>query len=197
MDGTISVEKELQPSRNFICCRRHDWSGRRAQRRRISSPPLDSPASSSPSLTATRVRRRPQHRQKLPARTRKVYRGTGEKYDALEAFYPDRIVSRVLRHGRRSPHSLNASSRLSITSIKPARNGAPKCAAANFSLRRFHMVNCVQIKKMGPLESVLSACFRKSARSQIFRRIPQLDEGRLRRIEAIINSMTNAERDDP
>lgn len=117
--------------------------------------------------------------------------GTGEKYDALEAFYPDRIVSRVLGMG----DVLSLIERVEqAVDHKQAAEMERKMRRSEFSLGDFRD-QLRQIKKMGPLESVLGMLPKIGPLANI-PKDTQLDEGRLRRIEAIINSMTNAERDD-
>ncbi|HET9399510.1 MAG TPA: signal recognition particle protein [Candidatus Acidoferrales bacterium] len=117
--------------------------------------------------------------------------GTGEKYDALEAFFPDRIVSRVMGMG--DVLSL-------IEKVEQAVDGK-KAAELERKLRRSEFTlgdfrdQLRQIKKMGPLESVLDMLPKIGPFANL-PRDTQVDEGRLKRVEAIINSMTDAERDD-
>jgi signal recognition particle subunit SRP54 len=77
---------------------------------------------------------------------------------------------------------------------KQAAEMERKMRRSEFSLGDFRD-QLRQIKKMGPLESVLGMLPKIGPLANI-PKDTQLDEGRLRRIEAIINSMTNAERDD-
>ena len=77
--------------------------------------------------------------------------GTGEKYDALDAFYPDRIVSRVLGMGdvlsliERAEQTVDA---------KQAAELERKLRRSEFTLEDFRD-QLRQIRKMGPLEQVL------------------------------------------
>src|ERR1700691_4623023 len=117
--------------------------------------------------------------------------GTGEKYDALEAFYPDRIVSRVLGMG----DVLSLIERVEqAVDHKQAAEMERKMRRSEFTLGDFRD-QLRQIKKMGPLESVLGMLPKIGPLANI-PKDTKVDEGRLRRIEAIINSMTAAERGD-
>jgi signal recognition particle subunit SRP54 len=117
--------------------------------------------------------------------------GVGEKYDALEAFYPERIVSRVIGMGDM------------LTLIERAEEAIDhrKAAELERKLRRSEFTlgdfrdQLKQVRKMGPLEQVLSMLPKVGP----FANLPkdaQVDESRLKRVEAIISSMTEAERDD-
>jgi signal recognition particle subunit SRP54 len=117
--------------------------------------------------------------------------GTGEKYDALEAFYPDRIVSRVLGMG----DVLSLIERVEqAVDEKQAAELERKMRRSEFTLGDFRD-QLRQIKKMGPLESVLDMLPKVGPLANV-PRDTKVDEGRLKRTEAIINSMTNSERDD-
>jgi len=117
--------------------------------------------------------------------------GTGEKYDALDAFYPDRIVSRVLGMG--DVLSLIERAETAVDS-KQAIELERKMRRSEFTLEDFRD-QLKQVRKMGPLEQVLGMLPKIGP----FANIPkdaQVDESRLTRIEAVINSMTAAERND-
>jgi len=117
--------------------------------------------------------------------------GTGEKYDALDAFYPDRIVSRVLGMG--DVLSLIERAETAVDT-KKAVELERKMRRSEFTLEDFRD-QLKQVRKMGPLEQVLGMLPKVGP----FANIPkdaQVDESRLTRIEAVINSMTAAERND-
>jgi signal recognition particle subunit SRP54 len=117
--------------------------------------------------------------------------GTGEKYDALEAFYPERIVSRVLGMG----DVLSLIERVEqAVDEKQAAALERKMRRSEFSLGDFRD-QLRQIRKMGPLEQVIDMLPKMGPLANI-PRDTKVDEGRLKRVEAIINSMTNAERDN-
>ncbi len=117
--------------------------------------------------------------------------GLGEKYDALEAFYPERIVSRVLGMGD------------VLTLIEKAEQtfDAKKAAELERKLRRDEFTledfrdQLRQLRKMGPLEQIVGMLPKLGPLANI-PKDAQVDESRLKRVEAIINSMTAAERDD-
>src|SRR4030081_2396618 len=117
--------------------------------------------------------------------------GLGEKYDALEGFYPERIVSRVLGMGD------------ILSLIERAEQTVDKKAAAElerklrkdgFTLEDFRD-QLKQIRKMGPLEQLVDM-LPKMGPLQNLPKDAKVDEGQLTRVEAIINSMTNQERRD-
>jgi signal recognition particle subunit SRP54 len=117
--------------------------------------------------------------------------GTGEKYDALDAFYPERIVSRILGMGdvlsliERVEQSVDA---------KQVAELERKLRRSEFTLEDFRD-QLRQIRKMGPLEQVLGMLPKVGPLAKVPKDV-QVDESHLKRIEAIINSMTNSERND-
>ena len=115
--------------------------------------------------------------------------GLGEKYDALEPFYPNRIVGRILGMG----DVLGLIERAEKTiDEKKARELERKLREADFSLEDFRE-QLRQIRKMGSLEQLMGMLPKVGP----FSKLPKdasIDDGRLRSIEAIINSMTAAER---
>jgi signal recognition particle subunit SRP54 len=117
--------------------------------------------------------------------------GVGEKYDALEPFYPDRIVSRILGMGD------------VLTLIEKAEQAVDQKKAAelerklrrdDFTLEDFRE-QLRQLRKMGPLEQLVGLLPKVGPLAQL-PRDAQMDEQRLKRVEAIINSMTPEERAD-
>jgi signal recognition particle subunit SRP54 len=117
--------------------------------------------------------------------------GTGEKYDALDAFYPERIVSRVLGMG--DVLSLIERTEQAVDTKKAAEL-ARKIRRSEFTLEDFRD-QLQQIRKMGPLEQVLGMLPKVGP----FANLPKdvsVDESLLKRSEAIINSMTAAERNN-
>jgi signal recognition particle subunit SRP54 len=117
--------------------------------------------------------------------------GVGEKYDALEAFYPERIVSRVLGMG--DVMSLIERAEQSFDQKKAAELER-KLRHSEFTLEDMRD-QLRQVRKMGPLEQVLGMLPKIGPLANL-PRDAQVDESRLKHIEAIINSMTAAERDD-
>lgn len=119
-----------------------------------------------------------------------LFVGVGERHDALERFYPDRMASRILGMGDM------------LTLIERAESAFSAEAAADIErkLRRHQFTfgdfleQLRQVRQMGPLDQLLEmipgfARIREAGAS--------VDEGQLRRVEAMIQSMTQEERDTP
>ncbi|HJY85351.1 MAG TPA: signal recognition particle protein [Candidatus Acidoferrales bacterium] len=117
--------------------------------------------------------------------------GIGEKYDALEAFYPERIVSRVLGMG--DVLTLIEKAEQSVD-LKKAAELERKLRRDEFTLEDFRD-QLRQLRKMGPLEQIVGMLPKLGPLANI-PKDAQVDESRLQRVEAIINSMTAAERND-
>jgi signal recognition particle subunit SRP54 len=117
--------------------------------------------------------------------------GLGEKYDALEGFYPERIVSRVLGMG----DILSLIERAEgAFDKKAAMELERKLRKEEFTLEDFRD-QLKQIRKMGPLEQLVDM-LPKVGPLQNMPKDAQVDEKKLKQVEAIINSMTNEERRD-
>jgi len=114
--------------------------------------------------------------------------GVGEKLNALEVFYPDRVASRILGMG--DILSLIEKAEETIDAQK-AKELEQKLRKSEFSLEDFRD-QLKRIRKMGSLEQILSMIPGLSQMKQ-FKNL-QIDERELVRIEAIINSMTKEER---
>jgi signal recognition particle subunit SRP54 len=115
--------------------------------------------------------------------------GTGEKYDALEPFYPDRMASRILGMG--DVLSLVEKAQAAVDE-EEAEEMAERLRKAEFTLEDF-LTQLKHMKKMGPLEQILGmipgmgGALRGLDASQV-------DEKKLKRVEAVLNSMTPYER---
>src|SRR5712692_4101575 len=107
--------------------------------------------------------------------------GLGEKYDALEGFYPERIVSLIERAEQ-------------TVDRKTAAELERKLRKSEFTLEDFRD-QLKQVRKMGPLEQIVDM-LPKMGPLQNIPKDAKVDEGQLTRVEAIINSMTNQERRD-
>jgi signal recognition particle subunit SRP54 len=117
--------------------------------------------------------------------------GVGEKYDALEPFQPDRIVGRILGMG--DVLGLIEKAEKTIDE-KKARELERKLRENDFTLEDFRD-QLRQIRKMGSLEQLMGMLPKVGP----FANLPkdaQVDEGRLKSVEAVINSMTAKERAD-
>jgi len=117
--------------------------------------------------------------------------GLGEKYDALEGFYPERIVSRVLGMG----DILSLIERAEAAfDKKTAMELERKLRKEEFTLEDFRD-QLKQIRKMGSLEQLVDM-LPKIGPLQNLPKDTSVDENKLKQVEAIINSMTNEERRD-
>ena len=121
------------------------------------------------------------------------FMGMGEKTDALEPFYPDRLASRILGMG--DVLSLIERAQETIDQ-EEALKAQAKLQQGKFDLEDF--LNAMrQLKRMGPLRQVMEMMpgFNKLAA------MPEMDEAlegdQLKHIEAIILSMTREERRNP
>src|SRR6266481_4304562 len=117
--------------------------------------------------------------------------GLGEKYDALEGFYPERIVSRVLGMG--DIMSLIERAEQAVDK-KAAIELERKLRKNEFTLEDFRD-QLKQVRKMGPLEQVVDMLPKIGPLANL-PKDAKVDESMLKRVEAIINSMTNQERRD-
>ena len=113
--------------------------------------------------------------------------GTGEKMDAIELFHPDRIASRILGMG--DVLSLIEKAEAAYDE-KNAREMEKKFREQTFSLEDF-LEQLHQLKKMGNLEQLVGMMPGVKAGSL---KDAQMDESQMKRIEAIILSMTMDER---
>lgn len=118
------------------------------------------------------------------------YIGMGEKLDDLEPFYPDRMASRILGMG--DVLSLIEKAQLSIDE-KKAIELEKKMRNQEFTLDDF-LDQMSQIKKMGSLKDLIGMI---PGMSQLNLNDVNIDDKALNHIEAIIQSMTKAERQNP
>ena len=114
--------------------------------------------------------------------------GTGEKYDALELFHPDRLVSRIIGMG--DILSLIEKAEEAIDQ-KTAMESLEKIRTDSFTLEDFRD-QLRQIRKLGALDQILSMLPSIGPFKEIQK--AKVDEKEIVRIEAIINSMTPKER---
>ena len=116
--------------------------------------------------------------------------GIGEKLDAIEPFYPDRMASRILGMG--DVLSLIEKAEQAFDQ-KQAAELEKKIRAATFTLDDY-LAQFAQIKKMGNIESLLGMMpgMNKGALKDA-----KIDEKQIARTEAIIKSMTMREREKP
>jgi len=114
--------------------------------------------------------------------------GSGERLEDLELFHPDRIVSRILGMG--DVLSLIEKAEAAIGEDE-AEQLEEKLRKNQFSLDDFR-TQLRTLKRMGPLESILGMIPGLGNLKELAQNKP--DEKQLARVEAIISSMTPAER---
>jgi signal recognition particle subunit SRP54 len=117
--------------------------------------------------------------------------GVGEKYDALEPFHPDRIVSRILGMG--DILSLIEKAESQIDKQKAQDLATKALTGDGFSLEDFRD-QLRQVRKMGSLQSLIGMLPSVGAFSGLQKAADKVDEKQINRVEAIINSMTGYER---
>ena len=118
--------------------------------------------------------------------------GMGEKLDALEPFHPDRMASRILGMG--DVLSLIEKAQ-AVFDAEDAAKLEKKMRNEEFTLEQF-LEQMQQVKKLGSLESILGMLPGMGNISQKLKDA-NVDEKELDRVEAIIRSMTLAERRNP
>src|SRR5215471_9532480 len=117
--------------------------------------------------------------------------GLGEKYDALEPFHPDRIVSRILGMG--DVMTLIEQAQEKIDQKKAQDFASKALAGGGFSLEDFRD-QLRQVKKLGSLQSVIKMLPSIGPFSGMQKAADTIDDKQITRVEAIINSMTQRER---
>jgi signal recognition particle subunit SRP54 len=117
--------------------------------------------------------------------------GMGEKMDALEAFHPERMASRILGMGDILTLVEKAQENFDE---KQAREMERKIRQQEFTLEDF-LQQMQQVRKMGPLEDLLGMI--PGMGKQLKGMKGEIDEKELGHLEAIIRSMTPEERRNP
>jgi len=117
--------------------------------------------------------------------------GMGEKMDALEPFHPERMASRILGMG--DVMSLIEKAQENVDEEK-AKELEQKFRTQTFTLDDF-LDQLQQVKKMGPLDEILKMMPGMNKIKGLEN--AQVDESQMGRVEAVIRSMTIAERTTP
>ncbi|PPA72080.1 signal recognition particle protein [Jeotgalibacillus proteolyticus] len=117
--------------------------------------------------------------------------GMGEKMDALEAFHPERMASRILGMG--DMLSLIEKAQTNVDEEK-AKEMEQKLRTASFTLDDF-LEQLGQVKQMGPLDEIIKML--PGANKMKGLDNLQVDEKQLGHVEAIIKSMTMKEKEQP
>jgi signal recognition particle subunit SRP54 len=117
--------------------------------------------------------------------------GVGEKFDKLDVFHPDRMASRILGMGDMLTLIEKAEKQ---ADANEAAEMAKKLRKQEFTLEDFKK-QLVQLKKMGSLSQFLHML----PSGGMFKNVSDLhiDDNKLVTFEAIINSMTKTERENP
>ncbi|GGD27701.1 signal recognition particle [Pontibacillus chungwhensis BH030062] len=119
------------------------------------------------------------------------FAGMGEKLDQLEAFHPERMASRILGMGDVLTLIEKAQSEVNEDQAKELEQ---KMRDASFTLDDF-LEQMGQVRNMGPLDELIGMI--PGADKMKGLKNANIDEKQLNHIEAIIQSMTKAERNDP
>lgn len=118
-----------------------------------------------------------------------AFASTGEKLADFDLFHPDRLAGRILGMGDVLTLIEKAEQ---VYEQSEAEAAAEALLEGRFTLEDF-LQQMQQLKKMGPLSGILGMM--PGVPKEV--RDAQIDDGHLARVEAIIRSMTTAERADP
>ncbi|WP_080874782.1 signal recognition particle protein [Oceanobacillus timonensis] len=119
------------------------------------------------------------------------FAGMGEKLDQLEAFHPERMASRILGMG--DVLSLIEKAQTNVDE-KQAKDLEEKMRSMSFTFDDF-LEQMGQVRQMGPLDDLMSMIPGSNKMKGL--KNAQLDESQLTEVEAIIQSMTKEERQEP
>ncbi|MCG1020623.1 signal recognition particle protein [Sutcliffiella horikoshii] len=117
--------------------------------------------------------------------------GMGEKLDAIEPFHPERMASRILGMG--DVLTLIEKAQTNVDEEK-AKELEQKLRTMNFTFDDF-LEQLGQVRNMGPLDEILGMI--PGANKMKGLKNVQVDEKQIGHVEAIIQSMTKAEKDNP
>jgi signal recognition particle subunit SRP54 len=120
-----------------------------------------------------------------------LFASTGEKLEDFDKFHPDRMSSRILGMG--DVLSLIERAEQQVDE-KQAQDLQEKMRRDQFTLEDF-LQQMRQVRKMGPLSGIIGMLPGMGAMKEL--KNADVDEGELDRVEAIILSMTPAERANP
>jgi signal recognition particle subunit SRP54 len=117
--------------------------------------------------------------------------GVGEKLDALEPFHPDRLAGRILQQG----DILSLVEKAQATVDEKAAEKLARKAGSKKGLDLEDFLTAMrQMQKMGPLKNVLGML---PGVNPAALQAANVDDNKLRHVEAIVLSMTPGERQDP
>jgi signal recognition particle subunit SRP54 len=122
------------------------------------------------------------------------FAGMGEKVDDLEPFYPDRLAGRILGMGDVLTLIEKAQERVDTEAAQAA---AEQMLKGQFNLEDF-LSQLREMRKLGPIQDLLKMMPGMPGGKNAMKEIADsVDEGELKRAEAIILSMTPDERRNP
>jgi signal recognition particle subunit SRP54 len=119
------------------------------------------------------------------------YIGVGEKLDALEPFHPERMAGRILQQG--DVLTLVEKAQEAVDEDEAKRLAKKATSKKGLDLQDF-LGAMKQMQKLGPLKNVLGML--PGVNPQMLK-AAKVDDQRLKQVEAIVLSMTPAERADP
>ncbi len=119
------------------------------------------------------------------------YLGVGEKLDGLEPFHPDRLAGRILQQG--DILSLVEKAQAAVDQKEAERLARKVGTKKGLDLEDF-LAAMRQMQKLGPMKNVLGML--PGVNPQMLK-AANVDEKRLKHVEAIVLSMTKKERQDP
>ena len=122
-----------------------------------------------------------------------LYASTGERIEQLERFHPERMASRILGMGDVMSLIEKAEE---VSDADQAAELERKIRKQQFTLEDF-LSQMKQVRRMGPLQNVLGMMPGMGGKAMKQLRQVNMDERELDRLEAIILSMTPAERANP
>ncbi|MFC9691598.1 signal recognition particle protein [Kribbella sp. NPDC056951] len=122
-----------------------------------------------------------------------MFASNGEKLEDFDVFHPDRMASRILGMG--DVMSLIEQAERTFDAEAAAKTAAKlqKKGGKDFTLDDF-LAQMQSVRKMGPLTKIFGML---PGASQFKDQLENFDEREIDRIEAVIHSMTPAERNDP
>lgn len=119
--------------------------------------------------------------------------GTGEKIDGFEVFHPDRLADRILGMG--DIMTLIEKAEAAFDEVE-AEKLQKKLMENQFTLQDF-LEQLQKIRRMGPISQIMNMIPGMSQLQSQNQMDQETVEKRIKRVEAIINSMTHVERNNP
>jgi signal recognition particle subunit SRP54 len=120
-----------------------------------------------------------------------MFASTGEKLTDFEVFHPDRMASRILDMG--DLLTLIEQAEQTLDKDQTEKFAKKVKDGEDFTLTDF-MLQMQQLRKMGSMTKMLGML---PGMAEMKKQIENVDEREIDRVEAIISSMTPAEREDP